>query len=37
MFVLRRKYIQKIKMDKICLQFDIVIISPFRKMRIFDG
>lgn len=27
----------KIKMKKICLQFDIVIISPFREIKVFDG
>ena len=37
MFVLRKKDMQKIKMNKMCLQFDIVIISPLRKIRVFEG
>lgn len=37
MFAFRKKDIQKIKMNTICLKFDIVIISSITKMRVFGG
>lgn len=33
----KKKDIQKIKMNKICLKFDTVIISSIMKMRVFGG